>query len=289
MSYEIFTDSSSNIPINIANELDIHILPLSYYIDDVEYLALDENNSFDYHTFYKNLRKNPSVKTSLVNSQRFISKVEPFLINGKDILFIGLSSGVSGTFQSSVLAAQELMIKYPERNIILVDSLAASLGEGMLVMEAAKLKKAGKDIREVAEFVETRKKLLCQYFMVDDLMFLKRGGRLPGAAALIGSMLGIKPVLKGSEEGKIVLYKKTRGKKQTLQTLANIFSQLSLDSENSTVCISHADSYQDAKYLEKIIKLNHKVKNVIIADFEPVTGSHAGPGAVALFFMGKHR
>lgn len=285
MAYEIITDTPANIDTKLARENNIKVIPFSYFIDDKEYTCTD-TDSFDAKDYYDKIRGGMKVTTSQINPQQYIDCMKPILDEGKDILFIGLSSGVSGSYESACIASAELRGEYPDRNIQLIDSLAAGMGEGLLVLRAAKCRANGMELEETRARIIKFRKRLYQVFTVDDLMHLRRTGRLSNAGAFIGTILNIKPILKGNEKGQIIAFMKVRGRKQAIKTLADKFAELAKNPEEQTIAISHADCEADALYLKELIVKKCAPKEIMIVDYEPVTGSHVGPGALALFFEG---
>lgn len=290
MAYEIFTDSSANLPEDILEKYNIGVISLTYTANDQEYLCYEKGVKFNGAAFYNMLRNHVVARTSLANAGDFIVQFEPVLEEGKDILYIGMSSGISGTVQAARNAAVELNEKYPDRKIIIVDTLAASLGEGLQVCRGAELKEEGKHIEEVANIIEGEKMNMCQFFTVDDLMFLKRGGRLSNVSAFLGTLLNVKPILKGNEKGEIVTCGKVRGRKNALNHLAETVEKKIINPISQTIGIAHGDCLEDAKYLSNLIKQKiSQIKNVLTVCYEPGTGAHVGPGTMALFFMGDSK
>lgn len=289
MSYTVFTDSCSNLPPDIVAELGIHLLPCGYTMDGEDGVYDGDLDSFDSHAFYEKLRAGSVLKTSLINTQHFIENFTPELEKGRDIVYVGLSSGVSGTYRASVLAAEELKEQFPDRVVRTVDSLGASLGTGLITCCAAELAKEGKSADEAALILDERVKELLQFFTVDDLNFLKRTGRVSGATAAIANVLDIKPLLWGDPTGHIVAYKKYRGRKNSIKAIAEQFEQKAVDVENSFVAISHGDCPEEAEFLAEMITARVKPKQLIIAPHEPFTGAHVGPGMIGLYFFGKER
>lgn len=289
MKFEIITDSSATLPKEIIVKFGIQVLSLSYFIDEEEFLSYERGKENDLSYFYEKLRNKSNIRTSLVNTQAALTLIEELLKEGKDVLYIGFSSGLSGTYQSVSLAMEDLKESYPERRIVYMDSLAASLGEGLLVYEACKLREEGKNIDEVFEWLETNKLHLCHWFSVDDLFFLKRGGRISTAAAVFGSALSVKPVMHVDNEGHLIVMSKARGRKKAIQELANHLFDTVENPEDQVMGISHADCEEDAVYLKNMIMEKYKVKEFIIEPMEPVIASHTGPGCLALFFFGKER
>lgn len=215
--------------------------------------------------------------------------MEKLLGEGKDVLYIGFSTGLSTTYNSGESAARELREKYPDRKIYTVDTLAASLGQGMITYYAAKKKEAGATIEEVRDFVESEKLHMCHWFTVDDLNYLKRGGRISAATAAIGTMLSIKPVMHMDNEGHLVAVGKARGRKAALKALADSMESTMLPGRNETIFISHGDSLEDAEYLANLVRERTGVQDIVINYVGPVIGAHAGPGTIALFFWGSER
>ena len=231
------------------------------------------------------MRNGASVKTSMIGMESFISCFEKALISGDDILYVGMSGGISGSASSAAVAVNRLKGKYPKADIVAIDTYAASLGEGLLVLKAAEMLEDGKTLEEVSSCILRERDRMCQYFTVDDLAYLKRGGRISSSVALVGSILHIKPIFKGDETGHIVMCGKTRGSKRALDALAEKYGQLVVD-RNSTIGIAHADNEKGGEYLLNRLRekgFAGKCRNVI---YEPVTGSHVGPGTIALFFPG---
>lgn len=286
MSYIIITDTSANIPSLTAKIKGIKVIPFSFYVEDEENICLDTEN-FKAKEFYDLMRENKRIKTSQISPQKYIDFFTPILDSGKDILFIGMSSGISGSFNSAMIAKDELFEKYPERKIILVDSLGASLGEGLIVLKAAEYKDRGMDIITASEKLEEKIKKMYQIFTVDKLEYLRAGGRLSSVSAFIGSLLGIKPLLKGNEEGKIVVQGKTRTKRRVLELIVQIYEKYVVSPEKQVVGISHADCKEDAEKLSEMISKNKPPKDILIVEHEPVTGSYLGPKAIALYFLGQ--
>ena len=229
------------------------------------------------------------ITTSAIAMDRFISEVEPVLAEGKDVLYLGFSSGLSSTYSAGFVGAQELSEKYPDRKIYSVDTLAASMGQGLLVWYAANMQKDGKSIEEVRDFVENNKMKLAHWFTVNDLFFLKRGGRVSAATALVGTMLNIKPVMHVDDEGHLIKVTTARGRKNAVNSLFEKAKESAINAAEQTMFISHGDCIDDAKYLAARLKDELGVKNVIISYVGPVIGAHSGPGTLALFFIGTNR
>jgi DegV family protein with EDD domain len=286
MTYQIITDTACDYPTEMYKELDLVTVPLTVMYKGEAYTEYSEAWLKD---LFAGLRAGEAASTSAVNPDGWANVIEPVLQEGKDALIIAFSSGLSTTYQSAVIAADELKEKYPERNIRVVDSLCASLGQGLLVWYACQKRDAGMELNELADWVETTKWNLCHWFTVDDLKYLKRGGRISAATALVGTMLNIKPVLHVDDEGHLVSVSKVRGRKTSIEALAQQMEKLGFADQNDAAFICHGDCLEDAQHLAKIIKERCGVKEVFIGYTGAVIGSHSGPGTLALFFLGQHR
>lgn len=286
MNYQIITDSCCDFPTEMYEQLNLKFVPLT-----VEFRGVTDKDRNDdsLKQMYDGLRSGESAKTAAVNPEQWASLMEESLSQGQDVLVMAFSSGLSTTYQSAEIAAQELREKYPERSIYVCDTLAASMGQGLLVWYACKKRDEGASLEALRDWVEETKLHLCHWFTVDDLMHLKRGGRISAATALVGTMLQIKPVLHVDDEGHLINVAKTRGRRASIEALAKKAVELGEGYDNSTMFISHGDCLEDAKYLERILKERCGVKEVVISYVGAVIGSHSGPGTVALFFLGKNR
>lgn len=282
---QLFTDTSANLPVEIIDEYGIEVVPFSYTIDGVEYIPERE---FDGKAFYAAMRAGSEVKTSMVNAGTFIERFKTALDAGKDVLYIGMSGGISGTANAALMAKQELDEEYPDRKIVVIDTLAASLGEGLFVIKAAEQLKDGVALDAIEETIRAQVPSMCQSFTVDDLKYLKNTGRVSGAAAIIGNVLSIHPILIGDYEGKIVVKAKVRGMKRTLDALAERYAELAL-SKTETIGIAHADNEEGKAYLVQRLRDKGLTGKCLSVCYEPVTGSHVGPGTVAMFFFGTDR
>ena len=287
--YIIITDSTVDLPRDLTTELSVEVVPLKFNIDGKEKYDYPYSENMNIKEFYDNLRNGKTSSTSQVNPNEFVEVFSKHLEDGKDILYIAFSSGLSGTFASAKIASEELRNKYPERNIKIIDSLCASMGEGLVVYIAAKMKKEGKTIFELENWINNNKLSVCHWFTVDDLNHLKRGGRISSIGAFLGSMLHIKPILHVDNSGLLKLVTKVRGRQRSLEFLADKIGELGLDIKNQTIFISHGDCPEDAEKLKDIIEKRFEVKEVKINTIGTVIGSHAGPGTVALFFIGEER
>ena len=283
---QLFTDTSANLPCELVNKYGISVIPFTYTMDGVEHIP--DTDKFDGKAYYDAIRGGSDVKTSMINVACFGEYFGKALEKGDDVLYIGMSGGISGTAHAAQLAVRELSESYPDRKIIAVDTLGASLGEGMLALEAAEKILEGMDISEIAAHVRRLIPHMCQCFTVDDLRYLKKNGRISGAASLIGNMLGIRPLLIGNNEGKIILKEKVRGAKKVLDAMANRYAELVLD-KMQDIGIAHADNEAGKAYLVQRLRDKGFTGKCLSVCYEPVTGSHVGPGAVALFFFGTDR
>ena len=286
MSYRIITDNCCDFPPQMYEELNLTVVPLVVRFQNKEVSQYSEHWL---KKMYAGLRSGEEATTSAVNPQGWSDVIEPVLASGQDALVLAFSSGLSTTYQSAVIAAGELSEKYPDRKIRVIDTLCASLGQGLLVWYACQKRDSGMSFEEVADWVEEHKLNLCHWFTVDDLMFLKRGGRVSAATALVGTMLQIKPVLHVDNEGHLINVAKARGRKASMEALAKKLGETGLPGENDTVFISHGDCMEDVKILTGILKENYGVKNVFTYYVGAVIGSHSGPGTLALFFLGSKR
>lgn len=284
--YVIITDSSSDLTPDILSDPALSLLQLDVLVEGEE---ARPNCDVDIKEFYGKLRAKLGATTSAVNIDNFLALFESYLKDGFDVLYLGFSSGLSGTYNAGLVAAKELAEKYPERKIYALDTLAASLGQGLLVNYAVNMKNDGADIDTVRDFIEENKLHLCHWFTVDDLFFLKRGGRVSAATAVVGSMLSIKPVLHVDNKGRLISVSKARGRKAAIDALFEKMKETAIDPEGQTVFISHGDVIEDAEYLANRIRNELHVKEVKIGYVGPVIGAHAGPGVLALFFIGSER
>ena len=266
---QLFTDTSANLPVALTKQHHITVVPFSYTVDG-KATDYPDDADFDGAAFYGAMRRGAVVKTSMVNPALMANYFERALSQGDDVLYVGMSGGISGTAQAAVIAAGELTEKYPARKIVTIDTYAASLGEGLQVHLLA------------------RRPHMCQFFTVDDLAYLKRGGRISSATALIGTVLSIKPILCGDETGHIVSCGKVRGMKRAYQELANYYDGRALD-KSEMLGIAHADNEEGAQALIALLRDKGFTGECLNVVYEPVTGAHVGPGTVALFFYGKEK
>ena len=285
-NYNIVTDSCCDLRPETYEQLNLTVVPLSM---EFRGQVREDKSDDSIKEVYAALRAGESAQTAAVNPDRWLNAMEPHLAAGRDVLVMAFSSGLSTTYQSAVIAAEELREKYPERTIYVVDTLCASRGEGLLVWYACKKRDEGMTLDELHTWVEDTKLHLCHWFTVDDLMYLKRGGRISAATAIVGTMLKVKPVLHVDNEGHLINMFKVRGRKASLEAIANKLGELGGNYDNSTVFICHGDCIEDAKYVENILKTKYGVKEVLINYTGAVIGSHSGPGTMAVFFLGDHR
>ena len=284
---KLFTDTSANLPVSIIREYGIEVVPFSYTVNGKE-VPYSAETDFNGKAFYEAMRAGAEVKTAMINVSDFIAAFEQWIAKGDAVIYVGMSGGISGTAHSAKLAAEELLEKYPAAKIAAIDTYAASLGEGFLVIETAKMIERGDPFLKIVKKIELLRKNMCQFFTVDDLAYLRKGGRISGAAAVVGTVLNIKPILRGDENGKIVLCGKIRGFNKSMEALANKYDELVFD-KTADVGIAHADNPEGAQRLENILRTKGFSGELLKVVYEPVTGSHVGPGTIALFFMGEHK
>ena len=286
MAYRIMTDSCCDLSKELIASLDIDVVQMSLLFRNEELIAPTEAQI---KTMYNALRQGESASTAAVNPQGWREVIEPALKSGQDALVMTFSSGLSTTYQSAVIAAEELMEEYPDRTVKVLDTMSASLGQGMYVYYACMKRNEGLSLEELFAWCEENKQNMAHWFTVDDLMFLKRGGRISAATAVLGTMLNIKPLLHVDENGKLVSVAKCRGRKNALDALVKKLEQDGLPGKNDTVFISHGDCIEDAQYVAQQVRERCGVKTVIIDYVGAVIGSHSGPGTVAFFYLGTHR
>jgi len=287
--FVILTDSCCDLTAQMAEELELSVLPLSLQMGEDTYRNFLDGREIDFHEFYEKLRSGALGSTSAVSVGDFEDVMRPILQAGKDILCLNFSSALSTTYQSAVIAAEALREEFPEATIHTVDTLSASLGQGMFVYLCAQQKRAGKSVDEVRDYAEAIKQQVCHWFTVDDLNHLKRGGRVNAATALFGTMLSIKPVLHVDNGGHLTAVSKARGRKAALMTLVDNMEKTAIDPQNQTIFISHGDCEADANFVADEIRKRFGTQEIHINYVGPVIGNHAGPGVVALFFLGTER
>lgn len=287
MSYRIFTDATSDLPAAFAEQLDVTVLPMGFTMEEKEYFYVPGKSDMPIEQFFAKMRAGVGVITAQVNTFAFLAAFEPVLQAGEDILYIGFSSKLSGTVQSAVAAAEELKVKYPARKVIVVDSCSASLGEGLLVYYAAK--KQALSLDELGKWVEENKLRFAHWFTVDDLVYLKRGGRISGATAAIATILNIKPVMHVDNEGYLVAVEKVQGRKKSLRSLFEHMENTLDQQATHTVFIGHCDAKADAEYVASLVHEKYPDIMVHIDDIGTSIGAHSGPGTIALFFVASER
>ena len=286
MNYQIITDTGCDFPMDMYAQLGLTVVPLTVTYKNREHTVYSEQWLKE---MFAGLRSGESAKTSAINPDQWGKAMIPHLEQGQDVLVLTFSSGLSTTYQSAVIAAEELQEAYPDRKIRVVDTLGASLGQGLLVHYACQKRDEGMSLEQLTAWVETNRYKLCHWFTVDDLMYLKRGGRISAASAFMGTMLQIKPILHVDNEGHLINTAKARGRKASIDALVKKMGEMGTPGANDTVFICHGDCMEDAKYLESMVKEKYGVKNVFIYYVGAVIGSHSGPGTLALFFLGKNR
>jgi len=283
------TDACSDLTAEIVKKHDIAIIPMVLEIEGKTYTHHLDERELSLNDFYNQLRDKKVSRTSLVNVGEFVQFFTGLLEKGQDILYVALSSALSGTYQSAMMAIEMLKDDYPDRKIIAVDTLSASLGEGYLVWRAALLKEEGKSIDEVTAWLEANKYNLRHLFTVEELGTLKRGGRLSGTAAFFGTLLGVKPILHVTYDGKLSVLHKVVGRKKSLTEMIDIMGKQIVNSEEQVVFIAHGDCLDEAKEVGGLIRAKMKIKDLMYSYIGPVIGSHSGPGTIAVFFMGNKR
>lgn len=285
-NYMITTDNMADLPLDYLTQQNIPYVKLSYIMDGKTY---EGRADFDSKHFYQLIREGCMPTTSQVSYLDAKDFFEAYLKQGKDILHISFSSGLSGSYNNCYVAAQELKAEYPDRNIVVIDSLCASLGEGLCVDYAVRLRAAGKSITEAAHMLEEKKLHICHFFTVDDLNHLYRGGRVSRFSAVAGGILSIKPVLHVDNEGHLIPIGKVRGRHASLRALVDHMENNMIPDENTTIFITHGDCLEAAEYVRDLVKEKYHINNFLINTVGPVIGTHSGPGTVALFFFGKER
>ena len=283
MSFAVLTDTSGNLPDQEIRDHKLHVIPFTYIYDGQEHTCLN-TESFDAEDFYGRIRRGLQVTTSQISPQQYMDFFEPFVREGQDVIYVAMSSGISGSCNSARIGAEMLRETYPERTVAVIDTRGAALGEGIIALLACELRDRGLGTAEAVAILEEHVERMFNVFTVDDLMHLRRGGRLSNLSAIMGTVLNIKPLLKGNEEGKIVAFGKLRGRKKSVEALAAIYDKLVVNPEEQTVGVVHAACREDADYLVELLKRRRPPKRILLADYEPVTGCHVGPGALALFF-----
>lgn len=286
--YVITVNSTVDLPKEWLKERNIPVIPMKYTIDGNTYVDMEGLSAKE---FFGKLREGKMSVTSQVNPEEAREYLEPFLKEGMDVLHLGFSSALSGTYNSMRIAGEALSEEYPEAKVIIIDTLCACMGEGLLLYKALQLKEAGKGIEETAEWVEANKLHICHNVTVDDLNHLHRGGRVSKAAAVLGSMVQIKPIIHMDNNGSLQVIGKERGRKKSLQKIVNMAEKQikGWEAQNDLVMITHGDCKEDAEYTAELVRKKLGIENIWIHDIGTVIGSHTGPGVVALFLMGESR
>lgn len=289
MSFSIITDSCANLTNELIKKYDVKIVPLTYTVKGVEYLGYIEGEEFDYKEYYNMLRAKEHVKTSLASYDRVEMAIKSELDKGNDVLYLSFSSALSGSCQVARNCIEDIKDAYPNRKIILIDTLQASMGQGLMVKYAVDKRNEGLSIEETAAYLEDNKLNFVALFTVDDLFFLKRGGRLSGAVAVVGTILNIKPLLHVDNEGRLVSTGTIRGRGKSIDALIDKMGKTGIDLENQDIFMVHGDCIEEAEAAAAKIKELYKVKSVTINYVDQVISSHSGPGTLAIFFMGNER
>ena len=290
MSFEIFTDSCCNLPEDIIDEFGLRIFPLTFMVDDQQYQSYLKGEVTDLSQFYAMMRDGKVITTSLPNLAEAEALLRTSLDAGNDVLYLGFSSALSGTYDAITGIMERLAPEYPERALRFVDTLAASGGEGLLVYYGAKMRNEGRTLDEVAAWEEENRLHLAHWFTVDDLMFLFRGGRVSKTAAWAGTLLNIKPVMHVDDQGRLVPVEKVRGRRKALKALVDKMAETAVQPiSEQTVYITHGDCIGEADQLAEMIRERFGVKDIMINWVDPVIGAHSGPGTMALFFLADHR
>lgn len=287
--YKIITDSNCDLTPALIEELDVQVIPMEFVIGEKVYRNYPDERDMSTKEFYSRIRSGETSTTNQINTATFLDVFTPLLDAGQDIFYLAFSSGLSGTYNSACMAAEELRGRYPERTVLVVDTLAASMGEGLLVYYAVQQKRAGLSMQELEQWVIDHRNHLAHWFTVDDLNHLKRGGRVSSTAAFFGTMLGIKPVLHVDDEGHLIPVEKVRGRRQSLDALVRHMGKTAQLEHAKTVFLSHGDAQQDIDYVAAQVREKFPGTKIYINMIGPVIGAHSGPGTIALFFMADNK
>ncbi len=287
--YVIITDATCDLPVDMAEQCGIAVIPMEFTMSGKVYTHYLDAREMDFHTFYERTKNGEMSVTSQINGLTYEQYFEPALKAGKDVLYLAFSSVLSGTYQASIIVANELKERYPERKLFCIDSKAASMGEGILAYYAAQKKAEGLSIDELVAWVEQKRDYLCHWFTVEDLNHLKRGGRISAVSAVVGTALGIKPVLHVDINGNLIPFSNVRGRKKSLEALVERMEQTCVNPEEQIIFIGHGDDMEAALYLKSLVEEKFHVKDIIITDIGPVIGAHTGCGIAALFFFGTEK
>jgi len=288
MSFRIFTDATSDLPASYAEELNITVIPMLFTLDNQEYQYVPGRSDMPIETFFEKMKGGAAPTTAQINTFTFVETFEPVLAAGEDVLYLGFSSALSGTVQSAIVAADELMARYPGRRVAVVDSLCASLGEGLFVYYVARKAKE-LDFEALVRWAEENKRRFVHWFTVDDLVYLKRGGRIGGATAAIATVLNIKPVMHVDDEGRLVAVSKAQGRMRSLRAMFENMVKSVDEAASDTVFIGNCACFEDAEFLASLIREKYPNMKVVVDTIGTSIGAHSGPGTVALFFVGSPR
>ncbi|MCR5672074.1 MAG: DegV family protein [Butyrivibrio sp.] len=288
MSFAIVSDTSCNVPMRLLTPADVKLVPFSFYPKDheEELQHCFDIDSFDGPGYYNEILSGRLYNTSQVSPGDYVECISEYAKRGLDVLYVGMSSGISGSYNSSLVALNDLQEQFPDRKFYMLDTKAASLGQGIVLLKAIELRDSGMNIDDCYKELERISKCVYQIFTVDSLRHLQRTGRLSNAAMILGTVLNIKPILRGNEHGQIINIDKVRGSKKAIQAMAAAYDRLVKDAGSQIVGIAHANNQEDTDYLIELLNKNNPPKEILSVCYEPVTGSHVGPGTVALFFLG---
>jgi DegV family protein with EDD domain len=287
--YVIMTDSSCDLPADKIRALELDVIPMTFQVSGKEYANYPDEREIGFHEFYEMMRAGAPGTTSSVNVSAWVESMRANLLHGKSILALAFSSALSGTYNAARLAAEELRPAFPNQQILVVDTLCASLGQGLLVTLTAQQKQQGATLEQARDYAENNKLHLCHWFTVDDLYFLKRGGRVSASVALVGTMLDIKPVMHVDDLGRLTKVTVAKGRRASLRMLVDQMEKSAIEPEKQMVYISHGDCLDDAQYVADLVRERFGCKTILINFVGPVIGTHSGPGTIALFFLGAKR
>lgn len=288
-NYVIVTDVTADFPVDLAQKLNIDIIPMEFMIDGVAYHHYYDAREMSMKEFYQLEKQGKMPTTTQINQETYRKTFTPILKEGKDVLYICFSSGLSSTWQGSCLAARELEEKFPGRRVVSVDSRCASGGEGLMVLYAVRMREAGASMEEIVSWIEENRDRMCHWVLVDDLKHLHRGGRLPAVAAVAGMALGIKPLIRVTEEGKLEPIGKVRGRKKGIETLMKKIEETCPDPENSIIWVVHTDCEEEAKEFCQDVENTFHPKEMYLSEIGPIIGAHTGPNVLAVVFLGTHK
>ena len=288
MGIVIVTDSNCDLPVEYISQNKVYVIPFTFVLNGVSYID-DFGKSLSYKAFYNEIRKGSMPTTAQITAYTFENEFRSFISKGDSVIYIGFSSALSGTYNSSVIARNEIVEVAPEADITVVDSKSATVGQGLLVYYACEMLKQGKSKQEIVDWIESNKLKVNHWFTIDSLEHLKRGGRISSASAAIGGMLEVKPVLNVSNDGSLNVVKRVRGRKKSIRTLLEEFKTRAIKPEEQMIYITHGDCVEDAENLKSLILSETTAKAIVINDLGPIVGTHTGPGMLGVFFLGKER